>query len=112
VGRENPFYPFDSELSVNISSSVVTLPATQLSKDKAILNGSLPLSMSASSRYFEWGETEDLGQITTNATQSLVGTFTKELVGLSPNTIYYYRAVIKTTTETINGEIMSFQTTN
>ncbi len=118
VGRPNPFAPIDVVVEETIptdgivaaSSPVSTLPATQITDTSAILSGSISKDIKAQSIYFEWGPIEMLGQKTTVATQSSVGTFSKSLAGLSPKTKYYFRAAALVGKTVIVGTTSSFTT--
>ena len=112
VGRTNPFAPLDGgKAEVLTIDPVITIPASLITSSSATLSGSIASDIKAQSRSFELGKSETvLDQEVIVKDQSLVGTFTKNITGLSPKTTYYYRAVIKVGANKINGSVMSFTT--
>ncbi len=111
AGRVNPFAPLDEIKDIGVDTApVTTTQASVITATSAVLGGSVSSEVKAQSRFFKWGTTEATDKATALADESLVGTFTKTLTGLSPKTKYYFRAVIKVGTTDIPGEIMSFTT--
>lgn len=98
--------------------TAVTTVATNIDHNSARLNG-LGLVSGASfgisnNGYFEWGTTQNLGNTTSN---SYIGNtdsnpFYASLFGLTPNTTYYFRAVVNNQYGTSRGEIRNFRTGN
>lgn len=112
AGRPNPFAPLEGA-NVEIANSVpvTTIEASLVTTTSATIAGAIASDIKAQTRYFEWGTSESkLDKQIIVADQSMVGTFTKNLTGLTPKTTYYYRAVISVGTNKISGEIMSFTT--
>ncbi len=112
AGRENPFAPLDTIKDPTLVeiAPVTTTQASLVTTTSAVLAGSISSDAKAQSRFFEWGTTEALGKMTALADESLVGTFTKTVTGLTPKTKYYFRAVIKVGTTNVSGDIVSFTT--
>ncbi len=111
-GRPNPFAPFDQISANPLVPPVITSPATGITSKEAFLNGSIAGAGAVTSIYFEYGTTNTLGKTTASVTQSLIGTFSKQLTGLTPKTTYYYRAAAKTSAGTLYGETLSFITSS
>jgi len=112
-GRNNPFAPIDETRIVSMieSSKVVTNQATQISETTAALNGTINATKGVTDAYFEYGETENLGSVTTLVKQqSLVGTFIKSVLGLTPRTTYFFKACAKINGASLCGDIASFTT--
>jgi hypothetical protein len=97
----------------NTNTSVMTTVATNVQQTSASINGLLlNTSTNNTSVYFEYGTTVNLGG-TTN--QKYLGSgnsvpFSETLTGLSPNTIYFYRAVGTNGSGIFRGVIEVFQT--
>lgn len=111
-GRTNPFAPIStSTISINTASlsKVVTDPPTQITDKTAVLNGTIN-SSGVTDIYFEYGTTPSLGSVTGIVKQSLVGTFIKNIVGLSPKTNYLYKACAKISGAVLCGDVVSFTT--
>ena len=111
-GRNNPFAPINSNtISINTAtlSKVVTDPPTQITDKTTVLNGTIN-SSGVTDIYFEYGTTPSLGTVTPNVKQSLVGTFIKNVVGLSPKTNYLYKACAKIGGAVLCGDVVSFTT--
>lgn len=62
--------------------------------------------------WFQWGFTQDLG-LTTDRSEEIraSGSFTESLTGLTPGTLYYYRAVASNDNGTSFGTILSVTST-
>lgn len=113
TGRSNPFAPLDAvpEVGVVNVSPVTTLPASLITSNSAVVSGEVSSGSKAQLRFFEWGKSEAvLDKRTTPSEESLVGTFTSTLTGLTPKTKYYFRASIKVGNSNVIGEVMSFTT--
>jgi hypothetical protein len=112
-GRPNPFAPID-ETSVArnvIKDLVITNQATQITDKTAVLNGTLGSLSGVTDTYFEYGETESLGNSTTMVKQqSLVGSFVKNILNLKSKTVYFYKACAKINGISVCGDIVSFAT--
>lgn len=111
-GRPNPFAPIETQ-STNSAPvlPVVTNEPTQVTDKTAFLNGAIRNGLTGiTSAYFEYGTTTDLGKITPTSELSLLGTFIKKIVNLTPKTSYYFRSVVKVNGVSIYGDIVSFTT--
>ena len=86
--------------------------ATSIDSDSAILNGYTNSGGSYTTRWFEWGTNYNYLSSSVNRTNqsSSTGNFSELLSGLSPNTVYYYRAAIANQYGTFYGNIMNFRT--
>ncbi len=94
--------------------TAVTTLATNIGQTSARLNGLGLLNGNnvSNTGYFEWGTTQALGN-TTN--EGYIGSnqsnpFYSSVFGLSPNTTYYYRAVMVNQYGVSRGDIVSFRT--
>lgn len=112
AGRVNPFAPINSVNIVNaeILQKVVTNLPTQVTNNAAILNGTVNATVGVTDTYFEYGITPNLGTTTTIVKQSLVGTFIKNVLGLTPKTNYFFKACAKINNVALCGEVVSFTT--
>ena len=94
-----------------ITSKLVTDQPTQITDKSAVLNGTINTVITAKdSAYFEYGPTANLGTVTPTVRLSLVGTFIKNILGLTPKTDYFYKACAKISNITACGEVISFTT--
>lgn len=133
-GRPNPFAPIGSDAASSTvfpttsgvfapvtptpapadtasSTQVTTSAATTITKNGAILNGSLSQGGSTTTRWFEWGVSPTaLSSTSTPVNQAGGGTFTRTLTNLSPGTTYYFRAVATVAGVRMTGETLSFKT--
>lgn len=77
--------------------SVETKEADSITSNSAKLNGELLKlgSFSSVEVSFEWGETEEYGNETSTGTATSTGKFSITLSGLTPNTLYHFRAKVK-----------------
>ena len=97
--------------SFDNAPTVVTIGATDISQDAALLQGSLgglggELSVQVS---FEWGTSPALGRETPSQTLTAASAFEAALEDLAPDTTYYYRARAAGNGTAI-GETLNFQT--
>jgi len=111
-GRINPFAPITSgSFSNRVASSPVTTSAPLEIKTKtAVLSGIVNNTAEALNPYFEYGTTEKLGQKTSQATVSLIGTFIANVTELTSKTTYFYKACAKINGALVCGEVVSFNT--
>lgn len=73
---------------------LVTLAASNVSDAAARLNGRLDFLFSGTVLLgFRWGDTASLGNWTANLTRLSTGTYSILLMGLEPNTTYFFAAV-------------------
>jgi len=91
--------------------TVTTSAATAITENSATLNGNLNSIGSASpvSVSFEWGLTAAYGNETAPQAMGSPGAFEFDLVGLLPDTTYYFRAKV-TGSVTVYGGELSFTT--
>lgn len=106
-GRINPFSPADK--NAKISFILKSIPATSVTSNSAILNGSFEGS-APNNIYFEYGVSETLGNKTPKLAASSVGNFASMLSGLNSKTTYYYRSVASINGNIVYGELISFKT--
>ena|ERR1035437_9045909 len=112
-GRVNPFAPIDTININNVLSAtpkVVTDQPTGVTDKVAILNGTINTVNGVTDTYFEYGNTVNLGTVTPVVKQSLVGTFIKNVLGLTTKTNYFFRACAKINNVALCGEVVSFTT--
>ncbi len=107
-------YTFTTTSSIT-TGIVTTVQATNRSNTSATLNGIfVNQNGTAAEGYFEYGTTTALGS-TTNfrslGTSSSVS-FADSVTGLSPNTIYYFRALVRSQGITYAGNVIVFQSTS
>ncbi len=111
AGRLNPFAPISATSNNSASSKVVTNQPTKITSLSAVFNGTLNTTAGVTDTYFEYGiSSQGMGNITTITKQSLVGTFLKNVTGLTPKTSYSFRACAKINNIAICGETVSFTT--
>jgi hypothetical protein len=98
----------------NCAPTAVTTLATNVDNNSARLNGlGLVNGNINTNGYFEYGTNANyLGQTTNNGYigSSASSPFYSSLFNLSPNTTYYYRAVVSNQYGTSRGDIQSFRT--
>jgi len=61
--------------------------------------------------YFEWGYDTSYGNVVGLQTVGVVGTYTTNITGYSPNSTVFYRVVTLNGTETVLGGAVSFKVT-
>ena len=91
---------YGSDMTFITSDSITTPPevmtdnANNIASSSAQLNGNLTSLGKASSVTisFQWGSTTSYGNVTTVEAKSATGAFTASLTGLTPATIYHFRA--------------------
>ena len=108
-GRLNPFSPVKEGSSSIASSLVSTNSPINIKNNSVTLSGTVNNTNGVSGGYFEYGLTKSLGQKITQNTFSLMGLFVVDITGLTPKTVYFYRACAKIGANTC-GEIVSFET--
>ena len=114
-GRQNPFAPIGNDSSSNAysaNSKVVTEKATQIMGTSATFNGAVNTADGVVDVYFKYGTTKDLSITTAIVKPSLIGTFIKNVSGLTPKTIYFYKACARINNAETCGEIETFTTTS
>ena len=113
AGRSNPFVSIiDQDINNNNNSTadVITDQPTQITDKTVILNGTVSMTNNVTDTYFEYGTTEVLGSITTIVKPSLVGSFIKNISGLTPKTNYFFKACAKINNIKSCGNLVSFTT--
>ena len=130
-GRKNPFLPIGDEsegvyvgsqststpsapvvsTGTSNTSFVTTKTVSSTTKTTAVLSGEVSSTTDVLERYFQWGKTEATMDQKTPLVQSTNGLFTYTLSGLTADTSYVYRAVIKKKDSTLDaGTVQSFKT--
>jgi len=111
-GRKNPFSPIDTSKPINVIAvpKVVTDQPTGITDKSAILNGTINSATGVTDTYFEYGSTAALGTVTQFASPSLVGTFIKNVLGLTPKTGYFFKSCAKINNVATCGDVVSFTT--
>ncbi len=92
---------------------VITRPATYISRNSALLNGSVNPNGGVGTAWFEYGPTTSLGLRTVSQpVGNYVGyvNVATALTSLLQNTNYYFRAVVQNSYGTSYGEILNFRT--
>ena len=112
AGRINPFAPIDTNNTNNIVSTpkVKTDQPAQITDKSVVLNGTVNTINGVTDTYFDYGITQNLGLIVETVKPSLVGTFIKNVLGLTPKTNYFYKACAKISNIAFCGEVVSFNT--
>jgi hypothetical protein len=112
AGRINPFAPINDNNINNVSqnSGIITGLPTEITDKTVSLNGVINSLNGVTDMYFQYGTSEALGVVTSTVKQSLVGTFIKNVSGLTPKTAYFYKACAKVNGATLCGDMVSFNT--
>ncbi|MBP6866242.1 MAG: fibronectin type III domain-containing protein [Candidatus Pacebacteria bacterium] len=102
-------------INLNCAPTAVTTIATNIDYNSARLNGLGLLNSSGNvttNGYFRWGTTTALGRVTETKFigSSSSNPYLQSLFGLTPNTTYYFQAVVSNQYGTSNGEIQTFRT--
>jgi hypothetical protein len=93
-------------LNITYLSPVTTLPATNVKSTNATLNGDATWT---NTTWFQYGLTTAYGTNTTH--QSITnGSFTQNIIGLTPGKLYHYRAVANNGSYTVHGNDSMFLT--
>lgn len=106
IGSSYP-YPYPSG-----SLPIVSTNNANVYNDYATLNGYVdPRGTSDTTRWFEWGQTTNLGNSTSYANQGTsASNSSATLTGLMTNTTYYFRIVARNSQGTVYGNTLSFTT--
>lgn len=97
--------------NTNDSSVIVTMSATNIAKNSAIVWGNILTANQGAERYFEYGLNQsNLSNSTTKVVQSTSGNFSTTLSNLAPGTSYYFVAVVKIGNVVLRGEVQNFTT--
>lgn len=98
-------------IELRVLPDVTTDPATSLEQTTATLNGTLDNDGGeACSCGFEYGKTTEYGTTTATQSKTTGQTFSHEVRGLKPATVYHFRAVATNTEGTSYGDDRTFQT--
>ena len=91
---------------------IVSTNNANVYNDYAVLNGYVdPRGTSDTTRWFEWGQTTNLGNSTSYANQGTsASNSSATLTGLMTNTTYYFRIVARNSQGTVFGNTLSFTT--
>jgi hypothetical protein len=111
-GRLNPFAPIENTPITEVVSTekIVTVAPSSVTDKSVILNGIINTTDGVTDIYFEYGKTNTLGTMTETVKTSLVGSFLKNVLGLSPKTNYFFKACAKINNITNCGETIPFTT--
>ncbi len=94
--------------------SITTYSATYISPMNATFNGSVGFGGGSGSAWFEYGTDLNFGKATNlnafNFNYGNGGNFSTNVSALTPDTLYYYRAVTQNSSGRANGNIVSFRT--
>ena len=113
AGRINPFAPIIGAYNPsNIASvpNIVTDLPTEITDKTVVFNGTVNAKTGVSGIYFEYGPTASMGTIVAVPSQSLVGTFVKNISGFTTKTSYFYRACAKINNISACGSVVTFTT--
>lgn len=111
-GRVNPFSPINTSVVANVVpvAKVVTDQPTVITDKSVNLNGTINSTSGFTDAYFEYGTTTDLNNVTPTVKPSLVGTFIKNVLGLTSKTNYFFRSCAKINNVAACGDVVSFTT--
>ena len=112
AGLQSDYTVATSAAGINTAVTVMTAAASNLTSIQATLAGSYAMGCSDVSTYgFEYStENGFVDGTVVLATNQSAGSFSSTVVGLQPNTVYYYKAFATDGTATIYGNQMSFVT--
>jgi hypothetical protein len=113
VGVQNVVVTPPPVQPVQTQPQAVTTVATLVGQNSAQLNGLAILNSTGSGQaWFEWGTTPSLGNRTTNQLVNQSGSVqvSDGILGLLPNTRYYYRIGVSNQFGTVYGSPVSFVT--
>lgn len=114
-GRKNPFLPIGSDSvggQTTTTKEVKTIPASTITKNSAILNAENTVLLSTiSEQSFDWGISATVLDQKTAVNTVITKNFSFTLDGLLPETVYFYRPVVKLKNgKVVLGDIQSFKT--
>ena len=93
------------------NSNVVTTVATNVTTNSATINGYITNpSYYNTNVYFEYGSTVNLGLRTSSKSANGSSVFNEYLSGLTPDTIYFFRAISEGSNGLSRGAVETFQT--
>jgi len=108
-GRANPFAPIGADAPSSATQISTSNPSSIL-PTSSTLNGTLSANDPSATRWFEYGNTQALGNLTAPKSQPTPGSFAETISGLIPNTTYYVRAGAQVGGRTIEGNIVTWKT--
>ena len=108
-GRTDPFAPIGADGS-SVSYAVSTSNPSSITPTTSTLNGALSSADAGTTRWFEYGLTQNLGTMTPPKSQTTPGAFAESIAGLTPNTTYYVRASALLGGATVSGNIVTWKT--
>ena len=114
---QQPYYDNNGIWKTSHFLSVFTYAASNTTKDSVVLNGTINKNNYPVTVYFEYGTSPNLLEFTEtnqkffNSVNELTE-FSDNVIGLLPNTTYYFRAVGKNYTNVMKGKIFPFTTLN
>lgn len=113
VGRTNPFAPIGSDSTVGTTTPIVqTIAPGKVTSTTAELGAQVTLPDTvATSIVFEYGKTDTFGNATTPVIVNKSTTTLVTINNLSPETLYFVRAVAVRGSTTTIGDTTSFTTT-
>jgi hypothetical protein len=112
-GPMSSFMTSGSGSGSGFAPGAITRAATIISQNSAFLNGEVNSQNGVTSAWFEYGQTLALGSTTAQVpigTGSAYQPYSLLVSGLSPNTIYYFRAAAQNQYGASSGAILSFIT--
>jgi hypothetical protein len=93
TGTGNSWQAWTIAIRPSATAPLVTLPASGISHNSAVLNGRLDvLHSSTVTLRFDYGPTASLGSETGSVTEDATGEYEIRVTGLSPETTYFFRA--------------------
>lgn len=106
---------FTTDKSPGDLPKIVTLQATLVTQNSAIILGEVNPKNSQTTAWFEWGRDSNLNTYSSTAILSLGSgdsfrSVSSSISLLSPNTTYYYRIVAKNNFGIVKGIILNFKT--
>lgn len=108
-GRPNPFAPLGSDAQ-GVSTQISTSNPSLITANTSILNGTLTVEDSSAMRWFAYGTTLALGSTTVQKAQTTPGAFAETIIGLTPNTTYYVKAMASIGGQTVAGNLITWVT--
>lgn len=110
----NPYYDTNNlnyESIYGTQPAITTNSATSISGNSAVLNGFVNGSNLATTAWFEWGINVSFTNSTAQNSYGYgVSAYNTTLTGLTPNTIYHFRAVAQNAKGRVFGNTVSFTT--
>jgi hypothetical protein len=108
-GRPNPFAPIGTDSS-GLSTQISTSNTSDVKGSTSVLNGTLNEGGEGVTRWFAYGTTSSLGMTTTPKPQLTPGAFAETISDLTPNTVYYAKAMATIAGQTLSGNLVTWRT--